>query len=117
MLYFSVKLLKKAWATKSYVDAVGGLLSTVSFLQRTKQLLNVCEGLGETPDWTNFDEIMSIMPEPESWFYADQDDVEEEDVIRSIPDSMWDELNLFNQGKFEAFGTAIGTQWETDLGL
>jgi hypothetical protein len=65
ILYEAVNIFEEAWTDKDPMEAIGGAIATIAFLQQLKQSIPVCKSVaGKSYNWSTFDTIIEDFEQP-----------------------------------------------------
>lgn len=106
--YEAVQLLEEAYKDKDPMEAVGGIIAIIAFIQGIKQqALPVCEAVDQSSfNWGTFDHIVEIAESPEKHMR-----IIGEDVIfngATITADVADALDAFRSEDYKTFGYKLG---------
>lgn len=107
VLYAAVSLLEEAYADKDPMEAIGGIMFVVAFLQGVKQTIPVCEAVdSKTMNWGTFDHIVEIAENPEKHMRLIGEDVVFNEA--TITTDIAEALDAFRSEDFKTFGYMLG---------
>lgn len=108
ILYEAVDLLEEAYKDKDPMEAVGGIIAIIAFLQGLKQqTLPVCEAVDQRSfNWGTFDHIVEIAESPEKHMRIIGEDVifNEATITADVADA----LDAFRSEDYKTFGYKLG---------
>jgi hypothetical protein len=108
VLYQAVEVLEEAWADKDPMEAIGGVIMTVAFVQGLEQTIPICESVAKTnQSWGTFHHIVETIENPQTSV-----EVVGKDIILNgnvITKDLGLALDAWNSGNMYAFGSELGS--------
>ena len=106
--YEAVEIFEEAYADKDIMEAVGGVIATVAFVQGVEQTIPVCESVDSSSmNWTHFDKIVSTI-----WNKSTRMEVAEDDVMfngQVVTEDIEAAAKALKEGNFKDFGFKLGS--------
>jgi len=105
--YEAVEIFEEAWADKDIMEAVGGVIATVAFVQGVEQTIPVCKQVDPSSmDWTEFNKIVSTLWNKETRMEAIEDDIMFNG--KSVTSDLRSALESLMEKNYSDFGFKLG---------
>lgn len=107
VLYEAVDILEEAYKDKDPMEAIGGIIAVIAFVQGLQQTLPVCEAVdSSTMNWGTFNHIVEIAESPEKHMRIIGEDVifNESKITTDVTEA----LDAFRSEDFKTFGYTLG---------
>jgi len=108
VLYEAVEIFEEAYADKDVMEAIGGVIATVAFVQGVEQTIPVCESVDKTKmSWGTFHHIVETIENP-----LTSVEVVGKNVVLNgnvITKDLGSALDAWNSGDMYRFGSELGS--------
>lgn len=107
VLYEAVDILEEAYADKDPMEAIGGVIAMIAFVQGLQQTIPVCEAVdSKTMNWGTFNHIVDVVEDPKKSMRIIGEDIVFNEA--TITTDMAEALDAFRSEDFKTFGSKIG---------